>query len=126
MESYSIIQNARKKLVTLICKNVISLYKKIGLPKPEEDEPYIIEAENLLRPFSIDVEVDNSYLDIDDTCYERQAVSSIMADADGTVTVATENGESSTEIGEFSAESLSIEALCAISDALELTYKSTK
>lgn len=119
MESYNIIQNAKKELTTLIRKNVISLYKKFGLPKPEENEPYVIEAENLLRPVSIDVEVDNSYLDVEDTCYERQAVSSIMMDADGVITVSTENDE-------FFLENLSVEELSAISDALELTYKSTK
>lgn len=115
MKAYSIIQNAKKEIVDFICFEVPLLYTKLGMPKLEEDEAYTIEASDLHRQVSIKVEVDNTYLDVEESCFEYRDVAQIIVERDGTVTIATEDGE-------FSTEDITIEELANISDAIELTY----
>ena len=116
MKAYEIIQNAKKEIVDLIGTEASLLYKKLELPEPEEDEAYVIEASDLHRPVSINVEVDNTYLDVDDTCLEIREVEQIIVERDGTVTIVTEDGE-------YSTDDITIEELANISDAIELTNK---
>ena len=116
MKAYEIIQNAKKEIVDLIGTEASLLYKKLELPEPEEDEAYVIEASDLHRPVSINVEVDNTYLDVEDTCFERKEVEQIIVERDGTVTIVAEDGE-------YSTDDITIEELVNISAAIELTYE---
>lgn len=108
----TIIADARKKLIEFICFEVPLIYHKFGWDEPEPDDDYVIPTENLCRTIRINIEVDNSYLDVEDTCYEDVEVASIAVSRDGDVTVDSED-----------AKKLSLEELANIAEVLELTYK---
>ena len=112
----TIIAEAKKKLMEFICFETPLLYKKIGWEEPEEGEDYEIFGCDLCRTIRIDVEVDNSYLDVEDRCYEEVEVASIVVSRDGNILVQSEDGE-------WDAEKLSIEELADIAEVLELSYK---
>ena len=111
----TIIADARKKLMEFIRFEAPLMYKKLGWAEPDNDEDYEIFGSDLCRTIRINVEVDNSYLDVEDTCYEDVEVASIIVSRDGDILVTTENDE-------MDAERLSIEELADIAEVLELSY----
>ena len=111
----SIIAEAKNKLVGFICFEVPLLYKRFGWSEPEEDEDYVIPAGDLCRTIRINVEVDNSYLDVEDRCYEDVEVAEIVVSRDGNVWVNTEDDG-------HTADEISVEDLADVAEVLELTY----
>lgn len=111
----TIIADARKKLMEFIRFEAPLMYKKLGWAEPDEDEDYEIFGSDLCRTIRINVEVDNSYLDVEDTCYEDVEVASIIVSRDGDILVTSEDDE-------WDAERLSIEELADIAEVLELSY----
>ena len=82
--------------------------------KHDEEDIYVDGSELAWHP-SIDVNVDNSYLDIYDETYERREVS-LISNGDGKPFVETEEGD------EIYLENLGCEDLITIADAVEDTY----
>lgn len=111
----TIIADARKKLMEFIRFEAPLMYKKLGWAEPEDDEDYEILGSDLCRTIRINVEVDNSYLDVEDTCYEDVEVASIIVSRDGDILVTTENDE-------IDAKKISLEELADIAEVLELSY----
>lgn len=114
-----IINNARFELVT----HVITLMRKLDaylvtgkknlMTIPEE--VVVIGDYDLATVPAVRVEVDNSYLDVEDRCFEPRLVESIYATDDHNFTV-TLGGS---EIGAYD---LSTDDLFVIAKALEETY----
>lgn len=111
----TIIAEAKKKLVDFIAFEAPLLYKKLGWAKPEEDEDYVIPTGDL-EPIYINVEVDNSYLDVHDRCYEDVEVAEVVVSQDGQVWVANEDGDN------WTTDEISVDELANIADAFERAY----
>lgn len=111
----TIIADARKKLMEFIRFEAPLMYKKLGWAEPDDDEDYEIFGSDLCRTIRINIEVDNSYLDVEDTCYEDAEIASIIVSRDGDILVTTENDE-------IDAKRLSLEELADIAEVLELSY----
>lgn len=114
----SIIANAKKKIVSFIGFETVLLYTKFGwdMPNNLEEEDYHIPMDELSHDVYVNVEVDNSYLDLEDRCYEDRKVTDIFVNVNE-VTIRLEGDI------EISDKNASIEELAAIADALEATYK---
>ena len=116
MKGKSIIAEAKKKLVDFLVFEAPLLYKKFDwIYDPEEEECYILTTGDL-EPIYINVEVDNSYLDVHDKCYEDVEVSEVIVSPDGEVWVTNEDG------GEWTSDEISVEELANIADAFERAY----
>lgn len=112
----TIIAEAKKKLVGFITFEAPLLYKKFGWAyDPEEDEDYVIPTGDL-EPIYINVEVDNSYLDVHDRCYEDVEVAEIVVSRDGQVWVTNEDGDN------WTTDEISVDELANIADAFERAY----
>ena len=116
MKATSILANARKQITDFIKFEIPLLYKKIYGRDKEEDENYVICTGDLKKGIFITVDVDNSYLDVDDTCYERREISEIVLEEDGSLTLIEEEGD------EWSGSNITIDELAAISNAIENAY----
>lgn len=110
-----IVAKAKKELVDFICYEAPLLYKKLDWEEPDEGDDYSISTDYLCRDIHINVEVDNSYLDIEDNCYERREVSEIVVSRDGEVWV-------NTELNDYTIDEISVEELADVAETLELTY----
>lgn len=110
-----IIAEAKKKLVDFLVFEAPLLYKKFDWAKPEEDEDYVIPTGDL-EPIHINVEVDNSYLDVHDRCYEDMEVAEVVVSQDGQVWVTNEDGD------DWTTDEISVEELANIADAFERAY----
>lgn len=114
-----IINNARVELVT----HIVTLMRKLdaylltGSKKvmTDSEEVVVIGDYDLATVPAVRVEVDNSYLDVEDRCFEPRLVESIYATDDDNFTV-TLGGS---EIGAYD---LSTDDLFVIAKALEDTY----
>ena len=112
----TIIAEAKKKLMEFIRFEAPLMYKKLGWAEPDdEDGEYEIFGSDLCRTIRINVGVDNSYLDVEDRCYEDVEVASIIVSRDGGILVTSEDDE-------WDAENLSLEELADIAEVLELSY----
>ena len=111
----TIVAKAKKELVDFICFEAPLLYKKFDWGEPDEDEDYVISTDYLCRSIYINVEVDNSYLDIEDNCYERREVAEIIVSREGEVWV-------NTEVNDYTIDEISVEELADVAEVLELTY----
>ena len=113
-----VLDTAKQDLKNFIGLQIPMLYNAFGWDEPDfsEGEDYIVPTGDLLNTVYINVEVDNSYLDVEDRCYEGMEVAEIRLALDGNVFVANENGD------EFTWDELSVEELASIAEALELTY----
>lgn len=112
-KAFEILAYAREELVSLICHESDLLCTKFGWEKDENGE-IVIPASELCRKVSVKVEVDNSYLDIEDDTYEESDLVEIVI-GEGTPLFVTEHKE-------LSASDLSAEELTLIAVALEDTY----
>jgi hypothetical protein len=114
-----IINNARFELVT----HIVTLMRKLdaylvtGSKKvmTSSEESVVIADYDLVAVPAVRVEVDNSYLDVEDRCFEPRLVESIYTSDDHNFTVTL--GES-----EIDADGLSTDDLLTIAKALEDTY----
>ena len=83
MKGTDIINDAREKLVDFIAFEVRNIYLLLNGQEPnfEEDEEYVLDIEGL----TIKVEVDNSYLDVEDTIMENRTITEVHVSLDGNV-----------------------------------------
>jgi hypothetical protein len=122
IKAQDIINDARFKVIT----HIVTLMRKLDayfetgkknlMTDPENEEGVIIDFTECMRPFpAIRVEVDNSYLDVEDRCFEPRLVESIYTSDDHNFTVTLGGSE-------IDADDLSTDDLLAIAKALEDTY----
>ena len=111
-----IVEKARKDLVDFIAYEAKLLFKKFGWVEPEEGEDYSITTGDLKKDIFITVEVDNSYLDVEDACTEKRGIEEIVVSEQGEVWFIEEEGK------DWTPDEISIEELAAIADTLEETY----
>lgn len=111
-----IVEKARKDLVDFIAYEAKLLFKKFGWVEPEEGEDYSITTGDLKKDIFITVDVDNSYLDVEDACTEKRGIEEIVVSEQGEVWFIEEEGK------DWTPDEISIEELAAIADTLEETY----
>ena len=117
MKATSILANARKEIMDFIRFEIPLLYKKIYGRDKEEDEDYSICTGDLGTDIFINVEVDNSYLDVEDTCYEKREIAEIVLDSElGLITLFNEDGD------EWDSGYISLKELATISNDIEEAY----
>jgi hypothetical protein len=112
----AIIARAKKEIVDFICFETPLLYKKFGWAEPTDGDNHSIATCDLHSHLTIKVEVDNSYLDIDDTCYEESEIAEILVNLNDKKIWAC------TEYNEYNIDEISIEELVDIANAIEAAY----
>ena len=115
MKGTDIINVAREKLVDFIVFEVRNIYLLLNGQEPnfEEDEEYVLDIEGL----TIKVEVDNSYLDVEDTIMENRTITEVRVSLDGNVfLVAYEDGT------EIEWKDISTDELVGLANVLENQY----
>ena len=118
-KAHQVLNSAKDELKRFIKMEAALLYKAIygNDPDFEEEGGWAICTGDLCGDLYINVEVDNSYLDVEDICYERREMSEVLVLLDDTVVLIDENGE------EVNDREITIEELAHVSDLLELTYR---
>lgn len=113
-----IVKMAKEELKGFIAYQIPLLYKAFGWAEPDfsEYEDYVVPTGYLLNTVYINVEVDNSYLDVEDRCYEDVEIAEIRLALDGNVFVVNEDGD------EWEWKELSVEELADVATSLERTY----
>lgn len=104
MKGTDIINDARKKLVDFIVFEVRNIYLLLNGQEPnfEEDEEYVVDIEGL----TIKVEVDNSYLDVEDTIMENRTITEVRVSLDGNIFLVAYEDDTEIEWKEISTDEL--------------------
>ena len=115
MKGTDIINIAREKLVDFIVFEVRNIYLLLNGQEPnfEEDEEYVLDIEGL----TIKVEVDNSYLDVEDTTIENRTITEVHVSLDGNIFLV--GYEDDTEI---EWKDISTDELVGLANVLENQY----
>ena len=109
-----IANNARKKLLDFIKFEIKNLIELIG--EKNEDYPNgYFDAYGILK-LTYQVEVDNSYLDVNDTCYENRMIVGYGIDEDDNPYILDECDVT------WCCDILMLDELVGIANALELSY----
>jgi len=120
-----IIKNARAELIELIKDEIamIDAYLQTGRKglKTCNTEGIIIESDVLGTTPRLQVEVDNSYLDVEETTYEYREISAIILDEENIMSVEFSDDEGRPDY-EISEDRLSVDELYTIASSLESTY----
>lgn len=104
MKGTDIINDARKKLVDFIVFEVHNIYLLLNGQEPnfEEDEEYVVDIEG----FTIKVETDNSYLDVEETTMENRTITEVRVSLDGNVFLVGYGDDTEIEWKEISTDEL--------------------
>ena len=104
MKGTDIINDARKKLVDFIAFEVRNIYLLLNGQEPnfEEDEEYVLDIEGL----TIKVEVDDSYLDVEDTIMENRTITEVRVSLDGNIFLVAYEDDTEIEWKEISTDEL--------------------
>ena len=115
MKGTDIINDARKKLVDFIVFEVHNIYLLLNGQEPnfEEDEEYVLDIEGL----TIKVEVDNSYLDVEDTIMENRTITEVRVSLDGNVFLVAYEDDT-----EIEWKDISTDELVGLANVLENKY----
>ena len=115
MKGTDIINDAREKVVNFIAFEVRNIYLLLNGQEPnfEEDEEYVLDIEGL----TIKVEVDNSYLDVEDTTIENRTITEVRVSLDDNVFLV--GYEDDTEI---EWKDISTDELVGLANVLENQY----
>ena len=115
MKGTDIINDARKKLVDFIVFEVRNIYLLLNGQEPnfEEDEEYVLDVEGL----TIKVEVDNSYLDVEDTIMENRTITEVRVSLDGNVFLVAYEDDT-----EIEWKDISTDELVGLANVLENKY----
>lgn len=110
----TIIGDARAKILSFIAFEVQNLYLLINREEPDfkNGDDYELEIDGI----SVSVEVDNSYLDVEERVYENRSLEKIYVTLDGFVSVEDISGEV------IDSDDLSTDELAALSNVLENQY----
>ena len=115
MKGTDIINDARKKLVDFIIFEVHNIYLLLNGQEPnfEEDEEYVLDIEGL----TIKVEVDNSYLDVEDTIMENRTITEVRVSLDGNIFLVAYGDDT-----EIEWKDISTDELVGLANVLENQY----
>ena len=115
MKGTDIINVARKKLVDFIVFEVRNIYLLLNGQEPnfEEDEEYVLDIEGL----TIKVEVDNSYLDVEDTIMENRTITEVRVSLDGNIFLVAYGDDT-----EIEWKDISTDELVGLANVLENQY----
>ena len=104
MKGTDIINVAREKLVSFIVFEVRNIYLLLNGQEPnfEEDEEYVLDIEGL----TIKVEVDNSYLDVEETTMENRTITEVRVSLDGNVFLVAYEDDTEIEWKDISTDEL--------------------
>ena len=115
MKGTDIINDARKKLVDFIAFEVRNIYLLLNGQEPnfEEDEEYVVDIEGL----TIKVEVDDSYLDVEETTMENRTITEVRVSLDGNVFLVGYGDDT-----EIEWKDISTDELVGLANVLENRY----
>lgn len=115
MKGTDIINDAREKLVDFIAFEVRSIYLLLNGQEPnfEEDEEYVVDIEGL----TIKVEVDDSYLDVEETTMENRTITEVRVSLDGNVFLVGYGDDT-----EIEWKDISTDELVGLANVLENQY----
>ena len=115
MKGTDIINDARKKLVDFIVFEVRNIYLLLNGQEPnfEEDEEYVVDIEGL----TIKVEVDDSYLDVEETTMENRTITEVRVSLDGNVFLVGYGDDT-----EIEWKDISTDELAGLANVLENRY----
>ena len=115
MKGTDIINDARKKLVDFIVFEVRNIYFLLNGQEPnfEEGEEYVLDIEG----FTIKVEVDNSYLDVEDTIMENRTITEVRVSLDGNIFLVAYEDDT-----EIEWKDISTDELVGLANVLENQY----
>lgn len=115
MKGTDIINDARKKLVDFIVFEVRNIYLLLNGQEPnfEEDEEYVLDIEGL----TIKVEVDDSYLDVEETTMENRTITEVRVSLDGNVFLVGYGDDT-----EIEWKDISTDELVGLANVLENQY----
>ena len=115
MKGTDIINDARKKLVDFIVFEVHNIYLLLNGQEPnfEEDEEYVVDIEGL----TIKVEVDDSYLDVEETTMENRTITEVRVSLDGNVFLVGYGDDT-----EIEWKDISTDELVGLANVLENKY----
>ena len=104
MKGTDIINVAREKLVSFIVFEVHNIYLLLNGQEPnfEEGEEYVLDIEG----FTIKVEVDDSYLDVEDTIMENRTITEVRVSLDGNIFLVPYEDDTEIEWKEISTDEL--------------------
>ena len=115
MKGTDIINVAREKLVDFIVFEVRNIYLLLNGQEPnfEEDEEYVVDIEGL----TIKVEVDDSYLDVEETTMENRTITEVRVSLDGNVFLVGYGDDT-----EIEWKDISTDELVGLANVLENQY----
>ena len=115
MKGTDIINDARKKLVDFIAFEVRNIYLLLNGQEPnfEEDEEYVLDVEGL----TIKVEVNDSYLDVEETTMENRTITEVRVSLDGNVFLVAYEDDT-----EIEWKDISTDELVGLANVLENQY----
>lgn len=115
MKGTDIINVARQKLASFIIFEVRNIYLLLNGQEPnfEEDEEYVLDVEGL----TIKVEVDNSYLDVEETIMENRTITEVHVSLDGNIFLVAYEDDT-----EINWEDISTDELVGLANVLENQY----
>ena len=115
MKGTDIINDARKKLVDFIVFEVRNIYLLLNGQEPnfEKDEEYVVDIEGL----TIKVEVDDSYLDVEETTMENRTITEVRVSLDGNVFLVGYGDDT-----EIEWKDISTDELAGLANILENQY----
>ena len=104
MKGTDIINDARKKLVDFIAFEVRNIYLLLNGQEPnfKEDEEYVLDVEG----WTIKVEVNDSYLDVEETTMENRTITEVRVSLDGNVFLVAYEDDTEIEWKEISTDEL--------------------
>ena len=113
-----IVNVAKKELKNFIVHQIPMLYKAFGWAEPNfaEEEEYVIPTGDLICAPYINVEVDNSYLDVNERTYEDVEIAEVRLTLDENVFLTNERGD------EWGWDEVTVDELAAVAKILERTY----
>lgn len=113
MRATDILKFARQQITDFIVFEIKNIYLFLNKEIPNEEEDYIVEISGL----TIKVEVDNSYLDVEETTLENRSINEIHLTTDNEIYLVSEYDDDEIELKE-----ISIEELVGLSNILENIY----
>ena len=115
MKGTDIINVAREKLVSFIVFEVRNIYLLLNGQEPnfEEDEEYVVDIEGL----TIKVEVDDSYLDVEETTMENRTITEVRVSLDGNIFLVAYEDDT-----EIEWKDISTDELVGLANVLENQY----
>lgn len=116
MKGTDIINVARQQLKDFIAFEIKNIYLLINGQEPDfcEDEEYVVEIQGL----TIGIEVDNSYLDVEEPIIENRSIGEVHLTLDENVFLVPEVGDDT----EIEWTDISTDELVGLANVLEHTY----